>query len=404
MFPNAMFGSASPQQQNGFHFAGGPETQQMHGVQQFGNIPPNAQGPPAACGGTALPGADTNMTTSSIPIHKLPKVRLSECVEFISNGQLDATLTSNLTNQGLATIMWVFSGVRPDMKVTDLRCRTYYEFYMRFARASARQHSTNPQEYQTLINKFLTRTGPGSPLEDQEVIARATEMGFKEVWLKPAKKGKSDAPAQSAAPIGAPVPDIPWKPVPGLDIPWKNNPMLDQSLHKRAFGSLSPVLDQDHRSAVLPTPKKRARTIGIPPMGFVRQQTMALTDSVLLPDDTQPLNCVPTIPAPPSPQQQNTDSCVLCMAPVSDQAASETLSCGHPCHSECKKRYGTMNGKSPDEACPCKSYGNTGVEVTFPFENTVDAEVATEPGEEYAETQIFEAAIASQNSASSMID
>ena len=65
------------------------------------------------------------ITTASVPIHKLPKVHLSECVEYISQGIIDATLSSNLSPKGLGVLVWLFSKVRPDLKLTDLRVKTY---------------------------------------------------------------------------------------------------------------------------------------------------------------------------------------------------------------------------------------------------------------------------------------
>ena len=80
----------------------------------------------------------------------------------------------------------------------------------------------------------------------------------------------------------------------------------------------------------------------------------------------------------------------------------EALLCGHTYHSECIIQYCSVTAKNKEEACPlkCYHYANTRSEVIFPIED--NDEVATEPGED-SDPQVFAAAIAAQDLASSVI-
>ncbi len=51
------------------------------------------------------PGMDKPVTTASVPIFKLPKIRLTEAVEFVES-KLDVTMTAPLDSSLLAVTAW----------------------------------------------------------------------------------------------------------------------------------------------------------------------------------------------------------------------------------------------------------------------------------------------------------
>ena len=51
------------------------------------------------------PGMEKPVTTASVPIQKLPKMRLTEAVEFVES-KLDVTLTAPLDSSVLAVTAW----------------------------------------------------------------------------------------------------------------------------------------------------------------------------------------------------------------------------------------------------------------------------------------------------------
>ena len=56
----------------------------------------------------------------------LLQVRLSEAIEAV-DGQLDPTSTSDLSQTGLAKLLWVLTRQKPCMSVARLRCENYGE-------------------------------------------------------------------------------------------------------------------------------------------------------------------------------------------------------------------------------------------------------------------------------------
>ena len=148
----------------------------------------------------------------------------------------------------------MFSKVKPDLKVTDLRVETYQQMYTRFHVASNRAAKTNCMKHQSLLNDIKSMP---APLEDEPVMKLAKVMGFNENWLKPLTKRtrRKCAPA-AEAPAAAP----------------------------RAPPASSRSSDQDAAPAsgfegFLRGYKSR-RTVRLPPRGFVPEPT---SESTVLP-------------------------------------------------------------------------------------------------------------------------
>ena len=137
---------------------------------------------------------DCKITTANIPVYKLPKVRLSECVE-VCHSEFDATMTSDLSQVSLAILLWMMTHVMPNIKVTDLRCNTYHEMYNRFLVAKTRLRSHRPNEYDGMLTEIKSLP---MPLTNADVVDRAKERGYQEAWLQKAnKKRKSHDPPLS---------------------------------------------------------------------------------------------------------------------------------------------------------------------------------------------------------------
>ena len=102
------------------------------------------------------PGMDTKVTTASIPLCKLPKIRLAEAIEFLEE-KLDATITSNTyVDQELASIVvWLMSGIKPNTKITDLRCKYYIEIYERLRAAKERKKLMPEFNYIELVEQLV---------------------------------------------------------------------------------------------------------------------------------------------------------------------------------------------------------------------------------------------------------
>ena len=101
-------------------------------------------------------GMDTKVTTASIPISKLPKIRLTEAIEFLEE-KLDSTITSNahVTQELAAIVIWLLSGIKPNTKLTDLRCKLYIEVYDRFRAAKDRKKALPEFKYAELADHLV---------------------------------------------------------------------------------------------------------------------------------------------------------------------------------------------------------------------------------------------------------
>ena len=99
-------------------------------------------------------GMDKKLTTGGISISKLPKIRLSESVEFVEP-HLDSTLLAQCDQDLLAMIVWLLTRIRPNIKIQDLRCDVYVEIYIRFKNAAARLKQQDPKAYNDMVVKLV---------------------------------------------------------------------------------------------------------------------------------------------------------------------------------------------------------------------------------------------------------
>ena len=126
---------------------------------------------------------EKKVTTAGLPINKLPKVRLSEGIEFLEE-TLDSTLTahSSCDQDMCAIIVWLLTRIRPNLMITDLRCERYIDLYLRFRAASNRFKAHNAHDYNEVLSKLVM-----SELEPEPVLDMAITRGFKQLWLEKKK-------------------------------------------------------------------------------------------------------------------------------------------------------------------------------------------------------------------------
>ena len=97
------------------------------------------------------------VTTSGIPICKLPKNRLGEVFEFLDE-VLDSTLTA---------------------AISDLRCERYIDVYLRVRAASNRIKQCNAHDYNEVLSKLKL-----CHLDPTDVVGIAVTRGFEQHWLE----------------------------------------------------------------------------------------------------------------------------------------------------------------------------------------------------------------------------
>ena len=126
-------------------------------------------------------GMETAVTTGSIAIWKLPKVRLTDCLEFVEP-KLDATLTACVPSQILVIMLWELTHTKIQMKVQELRCHSYLEVYQRFRCAAERRKAVAELPYKEYV-EWLTRG-----VDETAIIKHAADQGFDPDWRKQIKK------------------------------------------------------------------------------------------------------------------------------------------------------------------------------------------------------------------------
>ena len=129
-----------------------------------------------------------HVTTSGIPICKLPKIRLGEALEFLEE-VLDSTLTAQPTcdQELLGMTVWLLTKIKP-----DLRCTRYIELYDRLRRASNRIKQCNAHDYNEVLSQCQ--------LDPADVVDIAVNRGFDHQWLDKKKDTKKQGGPIKAVP------------------------------------------------------------------------------------------------------------------------------------------------------------------------------------------------------------
>ena len=127
---------------------------------------------------------DMKLTTQSVPVFKLPSSRLSQAVEWIDQS-MDAIATSALDQSAYATLLWIMTKVKPDLKITVFRVETYRQLYDLFKNANTRLKDKDPVAYQMTMVRL-------ADLSQANIGSVAADLGFNSEWLV-SKKTKSSS-------------------------------------------------------------------------------------------------------------------------------------------------------------------------------------------------------------------
>ena len=128
------------------------------------------------------PEFDVPITTSAIPLFKLPHSRLLELLEFIEP-KLDCVLMAEVDAPQLSIVLWQITNWRPNMNITDFKVKKYIELYKRARNSLERRKLTkDPAPY---INAVVTCPDDE---RNQVIMSLAVDAGFEAEWLGIQKK------------------------------------------------------------------------------------------------------------------------------------------------------------------------------------------------------------------------
>ena len=134
-----------------------------------------------------VPGYHTGMekmlTTSGIPLYKLPKSRLTECIEFICS-TIDCTLTADLDQRLLSIIVFQLTGVKPELHISELHANTYLDLYLRLRSAHERMKTYG--KFDKEYPEKLVQADRN--VLDYVVMRTAVASGFHPDWLQTKSK------------------------------------------------------------------------------------------------------------------------------------------------------------------------------------------------------------------------
>ena len=152
------------------------QLQQMQHMQQHVN---NQNGPPVE--------AKDKITAASIPLFKIPRARLAAAVEHVTG--LDGGCATEVTQECLAVLLWIFCRIKPNVVTAELRSATYKDLNDTFKRASIRYKNSDEAAYNRALKRFQESPNIPNELVMEEAISQGFEPQFMEVKKK---RGKRD--------------------------------------------------------------------------------------------------------------------------------------------------------------------------------------------------------------------
>ena len=101
-------------------------------------------------------------------------MRKSEAIEEVCDN-FDATSTVDLSAGGMDKLIWLLTRMRPFTKMSDLRCKTWKDFYAKLKVASKRTMKALTEDtFKSMLQELET-------MSDDIVDRIAQEQGFKEI-------------------------------------------------------------------------------------------------------------------------------------------------------------------------------------------------------------------------------
>ena len=123
--------------------------------------------------------------------------RLSELIEAMVE-KLDPTSTSDLSQNGLVTLVWLLCRQKPNISLARLRVQDFGSFNTRLHQ----RHVTLMENSPDLRNAVTVLTSEPM-LTDAFVVAMALAQGFEESWLTDSEPKARRAKAEAAAVAGS---------------------------------------------------------------------------------------------------------------------------------------------------------------------------------------------------------
>ena len=131
------------------------------------------------------------------------QIRLSEACEAIDHA-LDPTATSDLSQQGLARLVWIMTRQKPCISIARLRVDSYGVLNARLRRVHERMMASS-QEMQTTMAAIKEQP----LLLDDWVTALANQLGFQEEWFTQGEpRGRAKAASATPPPNQQRLPDM----------------------------------------------------------------------------------------------------------------------------------------------------------------------------------------------------
>ena len=138
-------------------------------------------------------GPGAKITRSACGLQGLPKVRLSELIEVV-NPEFDSSITAEHDQVTCATLLWIYTRIKPKTKISDLRVRTYAKLGSLLVTSNKRLIATmmTSKYHDTIVAVLGTSPTP-------EVIHNlAVSLGFQQDWLMQ-KKTKGNGKGSSSS-------------------------------------------------------------------------------------------------------------------------------------------------------------------------------------------------------------
>ena len=95
----------------------------------------------------------TQISASVSCVGKIPRCHQLDGINVI-DPNLDSTLCGKCEQDELAVIVWMLTGIRPDFKLTDLRCGDYEAIADKYKFAANRLKEQSPGKYNAIVTKI----------------------------------------------------------------------------------------------------------------------------------------------------------------------------------------------------------------------------------------------------------
>ena len=127
----------------------------------------------------------------------IPKCHQVDGIAAIAES-LGSTLTGKLDQEELAVVIWILTRIRPDFRISELRCEHFEEVHEKYKQAALRLKTQSPAKYRLIVTKIQTFLAED---EEDNILRFAIDLGFDPGWLstsnKKVKKLKASARMKS---------------------------------------------------------------------------------------------------------------------------------------------------------------------------------------------------------------